>query len=324
MHKTASLQQLLEDRIKELHFPASPNDLYDPLRYFMTLGGKRTRPMLTLLGCELFGQPGEKALNAALAIELFHNFTLIHDDIMDQAPLRRGNPTVHAKWNVNVGILSGDVLFVKAFERLADNPSEYLPDLIEVFTRTATEVCEGQQLDMDFESREDVSIPEYIDMIRLKTSVLLGAALEMGAIVGDASPRNKQLIYDFGVHTGIAFQLQDDLLDLFADPDKFGKQVGGDILANKKTFLLIKAKELAASNALYASSFQAMLNEKDATRKVELAQRLFEQMGVRELARKEMERYNQLALAAIHEIDVPHEQKVDLLSLAQFLMNRDV
>jgi geranylgeranyl diphosphate synthase, type II len=322
MQTTISLQNLLEEKINGLSFPQNPSDLYDPLRYFMTLGGKRTRPLLTLLAAELFGSPGEKAMNAALAIELFHNFTLIHDDIMDEAPLRRGKETVHTKWNSNVGILSGDVLFVKAFERLADNDTRYLPDLLEVFNRTATEVCEGQQLDMDFEKMENVSVEQYIEMIRLKTSVLLGAALEMGAIIADASAEDKRLVYSFGVGVGIAFQLQDDILDLYADPDKFGKQVGGDILSNKKTFLLIKAQELASDEQQVR--LNTILNHLQGQEKIQEARKLFDELGVKELAREKMEHYHKNAMQSLQKINVPTEAKQDLIGIATYLMNRDI
>lgn len=318
----SALQDLLEDKIKALNFPSFPADLYQPLSYFMTLGGKRTRPLLTLLGAELFGSHGEKALNAAMAIELFHNFTLIHDDIMDEAPLRRGKATVHSKWNTNVGILSGDVLFVKAFEHLADNDPKYLPALIKVFTRTATEVCEGQQLDMDFEQMEDVSIEQYIEMIRLKTSVLLGAALEMGAIIADASEKDKRLLYEFGVNIGIAFQLQDDILDLYANPDKFGKQVGGDILANKKTYLLIKAKELANSDQ--TKVMNDVLNELNGQEKIDAARRVFDEIGVRDLARIQMEFFHEKAMKSLDGIHVSKEAKIPLMNTANYLMNRDI
>lgn len=317
-----TLQALIEEKIQAVSFPGEPKNLYDPLNYFMTLGGKRTRPLLTLLGCDLFGKPGEKALNAAIAVELFHNFTLIHDDIMDEAPLRRGKETVHTKWNSNIAILSGDVLFVKAFEFLSNNDVNYLPQLIEVFTRTAAEVCEGQQLDMDFESRNDVSIDEYIEMIRLKTSVLLGAALEMGAIVGEASSEDKRWLYNFGMNVGIAFQLKDDILDLYADPTKFGKQVGGDILSNKKTFLLLKAQKLA--NSEQQKRLNYVMSSMSGEEKIAAARILFDEMGIRELATDRMKKYYLLAKEAMDAINVPNESKQELIGIADYLMNREV
>jgi geranylgeranyl diphosphate synthase type II len=322
MQDSMTLQALIEEKIQAVSFPGEPKNLYDPLNYFMTLGGKRTRPLLTLLGCDLFGKPGEKALNAAIAVELFHNFTLIHDDIMDEAPLRRGKETVHTKWNSNIAILSGDVLFVKAFEFLSNNDVNYLPQLIEVFTRTAAEVCEGQQLDMDFESRNDVSIDEYIEMIRLKTSVLLGAALEMGAIVGEASSEDKRWLYNFGMNVGIAFQLKDDILDLYADPTKFGKQVGGDILSNKKTFLLLKAQKLA--NSEQQKRLNYVMSSMSGEEKIAAARILFDEMGIRELATDRMKKYYLLAKEAMDAINVPNESKQELIGIADYLMNREV
>lgn len=321
MQELQEYQSILEKRIDELEFPKSPQNLYDPLRYFLTLGGKRTRPTLTMLGCSLFGEPGIKALNAAMAVELFHNFTLIHDDIMDDAPLRRGKETVHEKWNTNIGILSGDVLFVEAYEHLSHHETDVLPPLLKIFSRTAKEVCEGQQMDMDFETMEEVSIDAYIEMIRLKTSVLLGAALEMGATVAKASVKDTQLIYDFGVNIGLAFQLQDDLLDLYADPDKFGKQVGGDILANKKTYLLLKAYELASPEQK-SQLDAAMQNEKGQDRILKVKE-LFDELGIPDHAEKVKTKYYKKALHSIKSVDVPEENKSSLLGLAKFLMERD-
>lgn len=322
MEKVVSYQEVLEENIKKINLPLTPKNLYDPLRYFMTLGGKRTRPTLTLLGCQLFGKPGLKALNAALAVELFHNFTLIHDDIMDEAPLRRGKVTVHEKWNTNIGILSGDVLFVEAYKLLAKNDISVLPQLIEVFSKTAVEVCEGQQLDMDFETRDDVRIEEYIEMIRLKTSVLLGAALEMGAIVAEASEQDKKHLYNFGVNIGIAFQLQDDFLDLYADPEKFGKQVGGDIITNKKTFLLLKAKELANDNQ--AEKLDALLINDNQAEKVEQAKSLFTEIGVDKLAKNLMYEYYEKAKKEMDAIQVEEDAKHELIALGEYLINRDI
>lgn len=322
MTTVTSYQEVLETEISKINLPEHPKNLYDPLRYFLTLGGKRTRPTLTLLGCQLFGVPGIKAINAAIAVELFHNFTLIHDDIMDKAPLRRGKPTVHEKWDTNIGILSGDVLFVEAYKYLAKHDTDVLPKLIEVFSKTAVEVCEGQQMDMDFETRDDISIEAYIEMIRLKTSVLLGAALKMGGIVAEAPKKELDLLYEFGVNIGIAFQLQDDYLDLFADPEKFGKQVGGDIISNKKTFLLLKAEQLAKGED--EKEYQSILNDNNSASKVERAQILFKKLEVDTLAKKKMEDYYQKAKECISHIQLPEEQKEPLLSLAHYLMHRDV
>lgn len=322
MQQIQAYQKLLEDKIEGLKLPKEPKNLYDPLRYFLTLGGKRTRPSLTMLGASLFGTPGIKAINAALAIELFHNFTLIHDDIMDDAPLRRGQTTVHEKWNRDVAILSGDVLFVEAYTLLAKHEAAILPQLLSIFSTTAKEVCEGQQMDMDFESSSTITIDEYIEMIRLKTSVLLGAALKMGAVIGGAkNTADIQCIYDFGVNIGLAFQMQDDLLDLYADPEKFGKQVGGDILANKKTYLLLKAFELADKNQ--KDELNAILNQQTGNEKIENARALFETLGVREKAEEQKELFYQNALINMRKIDVPEEQKEALLGLSKHLMSRE-
>lgn len=320
MQELAAYSLLIEKEIFQLDLPKQPSNLYDPLRYFMTLGGKRMRPILTLLGAELFGVKKENALNAALAIEVFHNFTLIHDDIMDQAPLRRGKETVHTKWNQNIAILSGDVLFVKAFQLIAKQDNKHLPSLLNLFNTTAIEVCEGQQMDMDFESRTDVSIEEYIEMIRLKTSVLLGCALEMGAIIANASEDDRKHLYDFGQHLGIAFQIQDDILDLYADPDKFGKQVGGDVIANKKTLLNLKAFELA--NAQQRETLQQLSNEQDLTFKVEKTRELFDQIHAREACEDEMEEHTKYAMLSLHALSISEEAKLPLIALADYLMVR--
>ena len=315
-------KQLIEKEITELKIKSEPSGLYNPITYLLGLGGKRMRPILSMMSAELFGGNPKEALNSGLAIELFHNFSLIHDDIMDNAPLRRGYPTVHTKWSEKTGILSGDALFVVAYHYLARNTNAYLNTLLHTFSVRVMEVCEGQQMDMDFETRYDVSIDEYIEMIRLKTSVLLGAALEMGAIVADASVDDVQRIYSFGENVGIAFQLQDDILDLYADPDKFGKQVGGDILANKKTFLLLKAFELADNEQ--QKKLQELSEEVDEQVKVEETRKIFDQLGVRDLARVEMERHYALALESIELVTVSAEKKKPLLKVAEYLMNREV
>jgi len=252
-------------------------ELYAPVRYLMSLGGKRLRPVLVMAACEACGGKAEDALPAAMAVELFHNFTLMHDDIMDDAPLRRGQPTVHEKWDANTAILSGDALHVIACEALLQAPSKALPELLRVFHRTALEVCEGQEQDMAFESRSDVELEEYMEMIRLKTSVLLAAALDMGGSSAGADPNVRAALYEFGLHVGLAFQLQDDYLDAFGNPENFGKQVGGDILADKKTFLLIRAMEKAQG-----ADREALLEELGSKRegKVDRILNLYRRLGV--------------------------------------------
>lgn len=321
MQQLEAYSALVEESVNSLEFPSQPANLYDPLRYFMTLGGKRMRPILTLMGAELFGVKKEEALSAAMAVEVFHNFTLIHDDIMDEAPLRRGKQTVHTKWNRNIAILSGDVLFVKAYQLLAEQDNSQLPDLLQLFNRTAIEVCEGQQMDMDFESRSDVQQKEYIEMIRLKTSVLLGCALELGAIVADADHNDRKNIYDFGQYLGIAFQIQDDILDLYADPEKFGKQVGGDVISNKKTLLNLKAFELADSAE--KELLKQLSTESDLVFKVERTRELYTLIGAREACETVMQEYYTKAMNALMAVHVPEQSRVPLIALADMLMVRN-
>lgn len=311
----------VESQISQLQLSNNPPELYEPIRYLLSNGGKRIRPLLSMLSCQLFGKPGLSALHAGVAVELFHNFTLIHDDIMDKAPLRRGKTSVHIKWSENSALLSGDTLFVVAYRELIKHDARFLSELIPVFSKTAQEVCEGQQMDMDFETRDEVSIDEYIEMIRLKTAVLLAGALEMGAIIGEANTKNRQHIYRFGEHIGIAFQLQDDLLDVYADSKTFGKQVGGDIIANKKTFLLLKAKELA--NTEQYASFVELEHENNHEIKVSRTKELFEQLSVRTLAKEEMIHHFQLSLKHLSQIEVSDESKKPLKMLAHMLMDRE-
>ncbi len=321
MNTLAEYSQFFEEKLQQQSFPNQPENLYDPLRYFMTLGGKRLRPLLTLMGAELFGIHAEQALPAAIAVEYFHNFSLIHDDIMDEAPLRRTQPTIHTKWNLPIAILSGDVLLVKAYQEIAKQNPDVIPSLLDLFNRTAVEVCEGQQLDMDFEKRSSVHQDEYIEMIRLKTSVLLGCALEMGAIVAHASKEDCENLYLFGVEIGVAFQIQDDILDLYADPDKFGKQVGGDVMVNKKTLLLLKAFELA--NEAQTEQLNRLLLEKDVEKKVKEVRQLFDLLEVRSAAKLEMEKHYQKAMIALEAIQTEQEKKKPLLEMAHFLFHRE-
>jgi len=321
MHELKNYTALIEMEIGKIDLPTTPANLYDPLRYFMGLGGKRMRPILTLLGAKLFDKDPLSAVNASLAVEVFHNFTLIHDDIMDEAPLRRNQETVHKKWNLSIAILSGDVLFVKAYQLLAMQDRKHLHDLLELFNRTAIEVCEGQQLDMDFESRADVTIPEYLEMIRLKTSVLLGCALELGAIIADADLSDRKNIYQFGENLGIAFQIQDDILDLYADPDKFGKQVGGDVIANKKTLLKLKAQELA--NPVQLETLKQLEYETDSERKVQKTRELYTSIGAREACEITMKHHYNIAMAALNAIKTGDTNKFPLVQLADQLMARE-
>jgi geranylgeranyl diphosphate synthase type II len=317
LFKYASFFEL---EIAEYKFRATPTNLYDPLRYFMGLGGKRVRPLLTLMASELFGTPKENVVYAALAIEFFHNFSLIHDDIMDEAPLRRGKVTVHEKWNTNSAILSGDVLLVNAYQQLSLSPSEYFKEVIDIFNKVAVEVCEGQQLDMDFETLniDAVTIDEYIEMIRLKTSVLLGGALKIGAVLAGADKKNAQFIYDFGENLGVAFQIQDDILDLYGDPVKFGKQIGGDIISNKKTFLVLGAVNRGKKNEI-----ESILSIQDKKLKVAEASKAIQEWGVLEEVKIIKQNYFQKAMNSLNEIQVDEDKKLNLRALANQLIDRE-
>ena len=310
---------LVQKEIKGTKYLGSPAELYEPMNYILQLGGKRLRPVTTLLAANLFIEDVSLALPAAKAIEVFHNFTLVHDDIMDKAPLRRGQPTVHQKWDDNIAILSGDTLLIEAYNHFLEGNYANLSALLTVFNQTAIEVCEGQQLDMNFESRDDVTIDEYINMIKLKTSVLVGGALKLGALVGSASDTEADLIYNFGVNLGIAFQLQDDYLDCFGDPEKFGKQVGGDIISNKKTFLMLKALELDSSELL-----QGWVDKKDfdASAKVAAVKTIYKDLKVDQLAFNQMDAYYQKSIQFLNRINAPEDKKKVLEEFANHLMKR--
>lgn len=308
------------DQFNTNHFPEHPESLYQPNRYFLSMGGKRVRPVLCLMGNELFGEIVPDAWQVATAIELFHNFTLIHDDIMDKAPLRRGLPTVHEKFGSSTALLAGDVMLIAAYDYLNNISPAYLPKIIRLFNKTAKEVCEGQQLDMDFEQMQDVKLEAYIHMIGLKTSVLLASSLQMGAILGGALERNQHLIYEFGRKLGIAFQVQDDYLDAFGDPGKFGKQVGGDIKSNKKTFLQIHTLQVASSaqkEALIA------LNKSDDEDKVNRVLQLYRDCGVDKWCLELKEKYLSEALNHLEDVAVVSKRKEPLRQLAHFLIQRD-
>lgn len=284
---TENILKQLNTTLSKHSFGKEPKELYEPIDYILALGGKRLRPLMCVLSYMIFEEQYEKVLKPSLALEVFHNFTLMHDDIMDQAPLRRGQATVHHKWNSNIAILSGDVMLVKAYELLAGLEPEVLKEVIALFNKCATEVCEGQQLDMNFESRQDVSVEEYLNMIRLKTAVLLGFSMQLGGILAGTDKKNSDHLYQAGVDIGIGFQLKDDLLDTFGDPAKFGKQVGGDISANKKTFLLIRALELAKGKDL--QDLNALLAEKNAKNKIEGVSKMYQKLKVNEEAETQIQ-----------------------------------
>ena len=319
MHTFEELSQLFTEKFASEHFPQEPKTLYDPNRYFLKLGGKRVRPVLCLMGNELFDEINNDAWNVSTAIELFHNFTLIHDDIMDNAPLRRGMETVHEKYGGSTALLAGDVMLVAAYDYLNRISPKYAASIIALFNKTAREVCEGQQLDMDFEKTEEVGFGAYLHMISLKTSVLLAASLKMGAILGGALERNQNLIYEFGRKLGLAFQVQDDYLDAFGDPEKFGKLVGGDIIANKKTFLLIHALETVTP--LQKEELLHLMSGNEPN-KVAMVLSLFRQCKVDQWAKELKEKYLLEALEHLEDIAVLSKRKEPLKELALFLTNR--
>lgn len=286
-----SLQQELEQNISETAWGASPESLYEPIQYVMSLGGKRLRPMLTLMGYSLYKDDPEKIVPYAIAVEAFHNFTLMHDDIMDKAPLRRGVKTVHEKWNVNTAILSGDVMLVKVYDTLAELEPKLLKEALPLFNKCATEVCEGQQWDMEFESMKTVTTAQYLEMIRLKTAVLLGFSLEFGALLAGANKKNREIIRSLGVNIGIGFQLNDDLLDVYGDKKTFGKQVGGDIIANKKTFLLIRALERAKGKEKAELQKWLTATKFDKVKKVKAVTAIYDKLEIKGITESEINNY---------------------------------
>ena len=321
MQSFDTLSKQFIEKFNQKHFPDEPATLYRPNEYFLGLGGKRVRPVLCLMGNELFDEIRTDAWHAAIAIELFHNFTLIHDDIMDKAPLRRGKETVHSKYGENTALLAGDVMLVKAYDYLNKISSSYLQKVMHLFNKTAIEVCEGQQLDMDYEKQDTVSLNDYLKMIELKTSVSLAASLQVGALLGGAGERNQNLLYDFGKKLGLAFQVQDDYLDAFGDPKKFGKQVGGDILANKKTFLLIHVLETASADQKHGLNKLLAENPED---KVERVLQIFKAGKVDEWALHLKNKYLDEALSHLDDIAVLSIRKEPLKELAHFLIQREV
>jgi len=301
-----------------------PKNLYEPIDYILKLGGKRMRTILTLMSADIFSQDFKKALPAALAVEVFHNFTLVHDDIMDEAPLRRGEKTVHEKWNVNTGILSGDAMLILAYQFFENYEPVIFQELAKLFSKTALEVCDGQQLDVDFETRNDVTIEEYIEMIRLKTSVLVAAALKMGAIVSETHSKNADLIYNFGLNLGLAFQLQDDYLDTFGDPETFGKQIAGDIIENKKTYLYLKASKLADKRDQQKLNFFYNQKLEDNSIKITEVTRIFELYDIPLLIKNEIESYTEKAFETLQEMTISELDKKKLKNFGLWLMNRTV
>jgi len=324
MHALSHYQELISDYFRKLHLNKEPKNLYEPIEYILHLGGKRMRPILTLMATEVFNVDCKKALAAATAIEVFHNFSLVHDDIMDDAPLRRGNETVHEKWDVNTGILSGDAMLILAYQHFEEYEPKIFRELAKLFSKTALEVCEGQQYDVDFETRDDVTIPEYLKMIEYKTAVLVGAAMKMGAIVAETSDDNANLIYDFGLNLGIAFQLQDDYLDAFGDPETFGKQVGGDIIENKKTYLYLKAMEFSNANEKEQLTHLFSIQPSDNSDKIESVKSIFNQTKASEATQKAIQEYTFKAFETLEKMNISSDKKQILKAFGENLMNRNV
>ena len=319
MQTLSQLSAVIEAELEKLDFPEKPEKLYRPIEYVMGLGGKRMRPILLLMAHQLFEDNIEKAISPALGVEIFHNFTLLHDDIMDQAPLRRGEQTVHEKWNKNVAILSGDTMLVQAYNFMADVDQSIIKELLAVFNKTATQVCEGQQMDMDFESQKEVPLPIYLKMIEYKTAVLLAASLQIGGITANASKDEQNHLYQFGINMGIAFQLKDDLLDAFGDEAEFGKQIGGDIRANKKTFLFLKALQLA-NNQQKQDLVSYYADEDQSEKKVMAVKNIFTDLAIQQHTIDMMKAYYTIAMKHLDAID--SDKKQPLLDFSKKLMAR--
>jgi geranylgeranyl diphosphate synthase, type II len=324
MQSISSYQEIITSHFTSITYQKEPKNLYEPIRYILSLGGKRLRPVLTLMAAEVFDIDCKKAIDAATAVEVFHNFSLIHDDIMDDAPLRRGNETVHEKWNINTGILSGDAMLILAYQFFESYEPKIFQELAQLFSKTALEVCEGQQYDVDFESRDDVTIAEYLKMIEYKTAVLIGAAMKMGAIVAETSEENKQLIYDFGLNLGLAFQLQDDYLDAFGNPETFGKQVGGDIIENKKTYLYLKALEFAQPLEREQLQHLFSIQPTDNADKINSVKEIFNTTGSSVATQKAIEDYTLKAFETLERIMISDEKKAILKAFGEKLMSRNV
>lgn len=325
MYSIEEAQAIVSKQFDTINWEVEPIGLYAPVGYVLALGGKRIRPVLTILAANIFTQDVFKAFQPAIGLEIFHNFTLLHDDIMDKAPVRRNEPTVHIKWNESTAILSGDAMLIKAYQYIAQSPATEMPEVLALFSKTALEVCEGQQYDVDFEQRDDVTEPEYLEMIRLKTAVLLAACLKTGAIIGGANASDAQLLYDFGINIGLAFQLKDDLLDVYGQAETFGKQIGGDILCNKKTFMLINA--LNKANTAQKDALEYWLKVDGASNpqaKIDAVKELYNQIGVKTLCEDKMDEYHQLALDCLSKINVPKTNIEQLTLLANKLMSREV
>ncbi|MEM7381616.1 MAG: polyprenyl synthetase family protein [Bacteroidota bacterium] len=324
MQNLGFYRKAFDSYLKESTVAKEPLGLYEPMAYILALGGKRLRPSLTLLASEIFGGDYHSAMDAALAVEIFHNFSLVHDDIMDDAPLRRGKATVHEKWDINTGILSGDVMLIRAYQCLESYEGDTFKELLQLFSQTAVEVCEGQQYDVDFENRNDVSIPEYLKMITFKTAVLIAAAMKMGAIIAKAPKEDSANIYEFGINLGLAFQLQDDYLDTFGDPETFGKRIGGDIVENKKTFLYLRSLELADPDN--ARELEKLFSEYEVSdsEKIERTKQIYLSSGGAQQTRDEIQNYTNKAFGILDKMNVSENSKSAFREFGERLMQRKV
>ena len=324
MYTVSQLLDKINTRIASMSLSRSPQELYEPITYMLSLGGKRIRPVLMLMAYNLYHEDVEAIYNPAIGIEVYHNYTLLHDDVMDRADVRRGKPTVHKKWNDNVAILSGDAMLVLAYQYMAAVEPEYLKRVLDLFNETSLEICEGQQMDMDFESRRDVSEDEYIEMIRLKTGVLLAASLQLGALLGGASASDMENLYDFGMQIGVAFQLQDDLLDVYGDPLVFGKKTGGDILCNKKTYMLIKAWERADQRQRSVLNHWLEAVDYVPEEKIAAVKAVYDELNIRALCKEKMNEYYALAMTNLEKVSVERVKKEELVNMAKSLMYREI
>lgn len=324
MRSIKQYQEFISEYLAQQQIVREPKNLYEPISYILALGGKRIRPTLTLMAAEIFGADYKDALPAALAVEVFHNFSLIHDDIMDDAPLRRGNETVHEKWDLNTGILSGDAMLILAYQYFEQYEPAVFRDLAKLFSKTAIQVCEGQQWDVDFENRDEVTIAEYLKMIEYKTAVLVAAAMKMGAIIATTSKENCDLIYDFGLNLGLAFQLQDDYLDAFGNPATFGKQVGGDIIENKKTYLYLKAKEFSTTEQREELMHLFSIQPVDTTDKVASVKNVFEKTGAAEATQQAITDFTMKAFETLAKMNITEDKKDILRLFGEKLMSRQV
>ncbi|NOZ35477.1 MAG: polyprenyl synthetase family protein [Chlorobi bacterium] len=322
MFTISQLQDIISEKFSTLNFDKKPQRLYEPIEYTLASGGKRIRPALVLAACNMFSEKIETAIPAALAFEVFHNFTLLHDDIMDNSPVRRNKETVHKKWNKNIAILSGDAMMIQAYEFLSELPSELLKKILPLFNKTALEVCEGQQYDMDFEKCDNVSEEKYLNMIKLKTSVLIAAALKTGAIIGGASEKNADLLYDFGINIGLAFQIQDDLLDTYADTSVFGKKIGNDILTGKKTFLLINA--LQKSGIKEFDKLRNLIKNKkiEDDEKIKSVIQIYDDFNIKSLTENRIKKYHKKALQSLNLVSCENNKKQISAEFADMIMNR--